>query len=63
MVYGVATQGYASENMWVRSYKVYSYTSSGGWVWVEGGAVFSGNTNRGTLVTRMFTTPIRASLI
>ena len=59
----VVTQGRPNADQWVTSYKV-SYTLDGQeWIYVDGGATFSGNSNRNTKVRNNFTQPVRAIAI
>jgi hypothetical protein len=57
---GVMTQGRADKDQWVTSYKV-QYSDDGvNWQYVDNGEIFTGNTDRNTLQTSLFSTPVVA---
>jgi len=63
MVTGVVTQGRAGYSQWVTQYKV-SHSSDGTtWSDVDGGNLFSGNSDRGTKVQNNFATPVNTRYI
>ncbi|KAK3262747.1 hypothetical protein CYMTET_28412 [Cymbomonas tetramitiformis] len=64
-VTAVVTQGNHDENEWVKQYKVKYSTGSTGdtWTHVDGGRVFTGNSDRGTRVRQVFAVPVKATLI
>ena len=59
---GVAIKGRKDADQWVKVFKV-KYKTTGNWMDVDGGARFSGNANRDTLVEVKFNKPVRARYI
>jgi hypothetical protein len=56
---GVVTQGRADAAQWVTSYKVQTSTNCDTYSDVDGGKVFTANTDQGTLVRNAFSTPVQ----
>jgi len=63
MVTGVVTQGRANSNQWVTKYKVSHSNEGTTWSDVDGGNLFSGNSDRGTKVQNNFATPVNTRYI
>ena len=59
-IWGVVTQGRSDDIQWVTSYKVEAKSETGDWFWVDNEKIFSGNTDRSTLVENLFSTPVTA---
>ena len=60
---GVAIKGRASANEWVTKFSVKSSSNGSTWVNVDGGKVFTGNTDRNTQVNVKFNTPVNTRYI
>jgi len=60
---GVAIKGRASANEWVTEFSVKSSSNGSTWVNVDGGKVFTGNTDRNTQVNVKFNTPVNTRYI
>lgn len=60
---GIAIKGRADANEWVTKFSVKSSLDGSTWVNVDGGKVFTGNTDRNTLVKVKFDTPINTKYI
>ena len=60
---GVAIKGRASANEWVTKFSVKSSSNGSTWVNVDGGKVFTGNTDRNTQVNVKFDTPVNTRYI
>ena len=60
---GVAIKGRATANEWVTKFSVKSSSNGSTWVNVDGGKVFTGNTDRNTQVNVKFDTPVNTRYI
>ena len=57
-VYGAITQGRSNSDQWIKTWK-FEYSLDGNtWLAVDGGATFTGNTNRSTKVEQKFAKPV-----
>jgi hypothetical protein len=61
-IVGVAIKGRKDYDQWVKTFKV-QYYDAGTWKDVDGGAIFTGNTDRDTQVEVKFTTPVKTRYI
>lgn len=61
-IVGVAIKGRKNSDQWVKTFKV-KYYDAGTWKDVDGGATFTGNTDRDTLVEARFATPVQTRYI
>eukprot|EP00961_Rhodomonas_salina_P197482 2664770-Rhodomonas_salina.1 len=59
----VATKGQYDWDQWVTSVKFKHSLDAVEWTDVDGGATFTGNTNRDTLVSSLFAAPVQASYV
>jgi hypothetical protein len=60
---GVAIMGRATASQWVKTFKVQSKGATGTWTDVDGGKVYTGNTDMETQVDVTFDTPVDARYI
>jgi hypothetical protein len=61
-IVGIAIKGRKNSDQWVKTFKV-KYYDAGTWKDVDGGATFTGNTDRDTKVEVKFTTPVTTRYI
>jgi hypothetical protein len=61
-IVGVAIKGRKNYDQWVKTFKV-QYYDAGTWKDVDGGAIFTGNTDRDTQVEVKFATPVKTRYI
>jgi hypothetical protein len=61
-IVGVAIKGRKNSDQWVKTFKV-KYYDAGTWKDVDGGATFTGNTDRDTQVEVKFVTPVKTRYI
>jgi hypothetical protein len=61
-IVGVAIKGRKDSDQWVKTFKV-KYYDAGTWKDVDGGATFTGNTDRDTQVEAKFATPVKTRYI
>ena len=61
-IVGVAIKGRKDYDQWVKTFKV-KYRGDGTWKDVDGGATFTGNTDRNTQIEVKFATPVNARYI
>ena len=61
-IVGVAIKGRKDSDQWVKTFKV-KYYDAGTWKDVDGGATFTGNTDRDTLVEVKFAAPVKTRYI
>ena len=61
-IVGVAIKGRKTTDQWVKTFKV-KYYDAGTWKDVDGGATFTGNTDRDTLIEVKFATPVNTRYI
>ena len=61
-IVGVAIKGRKNSDQWVKTFKV-KYYDAGTWKDVDGGAIFTGNTDPDTQVEAKFATPVKTRYI
>ena len=63
IISGIAMKGRYDSTQWVKTYKVKSKGVSGTWEDVDGGKIYTGNTDKDTQVDAIFDTPVESRYI
>lgn len=63
IISGIAMKGRKNNSQWVKTFKVKSKGVSGTWEDVDGGKIYTGNTDKDTQVDAIFDTPVESRYI